>query len=302
MACGDAPVTNSTGLADQSRPDSTELATTVIARQAPMPDCPVNGKVLEGNTYYSVSQDLFIAITADSTTRDEQLGASHRKLLVYNANNCQLIEQETLPVDRSPDFNYQIADINYNSSAQQLAIRGTTQLYVYDLQQKTLTGPFKPQFSSERYGIDAQSGNIQQLEVWESYLIGYVQDYGAFVFKLNDKDQPVPVFPMAEYQDEMDSYSQAFLLPSDRGAQVILPTFNRRDRLFRINPVFEQPVALDPQTVATAQDNRFLLLRENDGNERAIVIDLKKRERADLPADIERKGNEDILDWMEVMQ
>jgi hypothetical protein len=129
-----------------------------------------------------------------------------------------------------------------------------------------------------------------------------VQDYGAFVFRLDDGESPGPVFPAAEYQDEIEAYHQAFLLPSDRGTQVLMPSYDRRDRLFRINPVFERPIALQLGESLTEQENRFLLLREDSSNERAIVIDLKNREQAELPSDIQWKSDEDVLDWMKVMQ
>ncbi|WP_421947153.1 hypothetical protein [Phaeodactylibacter xiamenensis] len=282
--------------------EPTDTIAPAIVRQAPRPDCPVPGKVLSGNTYNSPAQELYLAIVADSTTYDEKLGDSHRKLIVFNSSNCERLLEQTLPVDRSADFHYQIADINYNSAVQQLAIRGTTHFFLFDLEGRQLSGPFQPQFKSERYGVDAQSGNIQHLEMWESYLIGYVQDYGSFVFRLDDGESPEPVFPASEYQDEIEAYHQAFLLPSDRGAQVLMPSYDRGDRLFRINPVFERPIALQPREGLTAQENRFLLLREDSSNERAIVIDLKNREQAELPSDIQWKSDEDVLDWMKVMQ
>lgn len=303
-ACGDAPDTGT----NRTSQDTTAARDTLIApasrltRQAPKPNCPVNGRFLEGNTYYSTSQGLFVAIVADSTTRDEKLGESHRRFLVYNTVNCELISTTVLPVDRSPDFPYLLATINYNNAAQQLAIHGATQLFLYDLEARHLAGPFQPQFSSKRYGVDAQSGNIQQLEMWESYLIGYAQDYGAFAFKLNGKGKPTPVFPVAEYQDEVEAYSQAFLLPSDQGTQVLLPSYDRGDRTFRINPVFQRPILLKEQSPITAQNDRYLLLREAAGEERAIVIDLKEREKVELPSDIQRKDDEGVVDWMKVMQ
>lgn len=301
-ACSDAPISDQKDSAETTAPGSTDTSAATIVRQATRPDCPVKGKVLPANTYYSSTQGLLLAVVADSTTHDEKLGESHRKLLVYNTANCSLITENTLPVDRSPDFHYQLADINYNSALQQLAIRGTTRFFLYDLGKRKLTGPFEPRFSSERYGVDAQSGTIQQLEIWESYLIGYAQDYGAFVFRLNNGNTPTPVFPVAEYQDEVERYSQAFLLPSDRGTQVLMPSYDRRGRVFQINPAFKKPIALKPDAAITAQDSRFLLLREDSENEQAIVIDLKNRKKAELPSDIQRKSNEDVLDWMKVMQ
>lgn len=301
-ACSNPPSTQTETGIEKTTSEIADTSATAIARQSPKPDCPVSGSVLEDNTYYSAQQELLIAIAADSTTRDPKLGESHRKLLVYHANTCELISQQTLPVDRSADFYYHLAAINYNNAAQQLAICGATQFYLYDLKARSLSGPFQPQFATERYGVDAQSGNIQQLEMWESYLIGYAQDYGAFVFKLNGKNKPAPVFPAAEYQNEIAAYSQAFLLPSDQGTQVLMPSYDRRDRVFQINPAFSKPIALKKEVTLTAQDNRFLLLREDSKNEQAIVIDLKNRKKAELPSDIQRKSNEDVIDWMKVMQ
>lgn len=296
--CADSSSTET----EEAATEPTDTITPAIARQAPPPACPLTGKTLPGNTYHSLNQKLYLAVVADSTTFDEKLGDSHRKLLVFNTGNCELLMEQVLPVDRSADFNYQIASINYNSTVQQVAIRGTTQFYLYDLAKRELTGPIEPEFKGERYGVDAQSGIIQQLEMWESYLIGYVQDYGSFVFTLNNGAAPTPVFPEAEYQDGVEAYHQAFLLPSDQGTQVLLPSYDRKDRVFQINPAFKQPIPLKAGAMLHAQNNRFLLVREDNDNERAIVIDLKNREQAELPSDIQWKSDEDVLDWMKVMQ
>ncbi len=303
FSCGRRDADSQSGSTDEPAQPSDTIAAPLRAAQARTTKaCPVAGTVQAGNHYLSQQQGLYVVISADSTTRHPKLGASHRVLEIYDSRNCQRLVREVLPVDRAADFPYALAEINYNNAVQLLAIRGTTQFYLYDLAQRALRGPFQPQFPSKRYGVDAQSGTIQQLEVWESYLIGYAQDYRAFVYQLNGSTAPTPVLPLAEYERETQVFHQAFLLPSAQGAQILLPAYERRTRTFRINPAFEQPIKIDEAAIQLLQDGRFLLLRAREPSGAPVVIDLQARQRLELPEEVQAQGPAAVQAWLEVQE
>ena len=269
----------------------------------PQPSCPVKGEVLDRNRYFSAGQNRYVVIKSDSSTRHPELGPSHRVLEVYATPSCSLVQRQVLPVNVSPDFPYYIAAINYNSVSRLLAVHGAALIYLYDMKADALRGPFEPQFASERYGVDAQSGHIKQLEVWEDYLIGYAQDYGAFAFKLEANGQASPIMPLAEHESETQVFHQLFALRStDGGQQLILPSYERRSNTFKINPVFEAPAPLNTEDMRTTQNQRFVLLQDERSRRDAIVLDLLEHKRRTLPADISRADDDDIVDWMEMMR
>lgn len=279
--------------------------TNVLQAQSPPPKpaCDVDGKLLEENQYTDPELDLYVVIKADSSTHDPKLGASHRILEVYASTSCELLQREVLPVNVSPDFPYYMAQINYNNISQMLAIYSTEEVYLYDLSQQRLNGPFRPIFPSERYGVDAQSGHIQQLEMWEDYLVGYEQDYGAFAFKLKADGTAEPVLPLVEHENETQQFHQLFALASAGGGQqLLLPSYDRRSNTFKINPVFDEPIPLKMEDMRTAQNKRFVLLQDQRPRRDAIVLDLLEHKRRSLPGDINRADDDDIVDWMEMMR
>ena len=76
------------------------------------PTCPIQGKTLKNNSLWLPEQSALVTISSDSSTFDEKFGDSHRILSIYDTNNCQPTLQLTLPINRSPDFPYYLADIN----------------------------------------------------------------------------------------------------------------------------------------------------------------------------------------------
>lgn len=302
LACGRADTSSQSGASGRPAQQTDTATTLQPAKARSTKACPVAGTVLTGNHYLSPEQGLYVVIAADSTTRHPKLGDSHRVLAIYDSQTCQQLSRQALPVDRAPDFPYALAEINYNNAEQLLAIRGTTQFYLYDLAQRALLGPFQPQFPSKRYGVDAQSGTIQQLEVWESYLIGYAQDYGAFVYQLNGGAAPAPVLPIAEYERETQVFDQAFLLPSEQGAQILLPTYDRRTRNFRINPAFKRPMEIDEADAQLLQNGRFLLLPTREASATPVALDLRAHQRLDLPEAVQAQGPAAVQSWIEAQK
>jgi hypothetical protein len=290
--------------AEGTTPADTTTTTSLQAQSPPpRPACEVSGKLLEENQYIDIELNLYVVIKADSSTHDPELGASHRILEVYESASCELLQREVLPVNVSPDFPYYMAQINYNNISQLLAIYSTEEVYLYDLSQQALNGPYRPLFPSERYGVDAQSGHIQQLEMWEDYLVGYEQDYGAFAFKLKADGTAEAIMPLVEHESETQQFHQLFVLASSGGGQqLLLPSYDRSSNTFKINPVFDEPIPLKMEDMRTAQNKRFVLLQDQRPRRDAIVLDLLEHKRRSLPGDINRADDDDIVDWMEMMR
>lgn len=261
-------------------------------------NCQVSGEILEGNQFWAREQGILVVVKADSTTLDADYGPGHRILEVYDTKGCSRIERQVLPVDVSPDFPYYIAEITYNNNSNLVAVHGFNLIYIYDVENRRLLPQLKPQYLSKRYGVDAQSGMIQRLEVWEKYLAGFARDYGSFAFDLGDKQNPKPVLPFSEYEMETQVFRSLFLLESQGGYQAIMPSFNYEADEFSINPAFEAPIALNTDVQKSARNNRFLVLRQANQEKSAVAFDLKNLKRVALPANIATQQTKNILDWL----
>lgn len=278
--------------------DTSTMSRDIVARDTH--NCKIEGEMLDGNSFWARDQEVLVAIVADSTTYSADLEApGHRILEVYNTNDCSLIQREVLPIDESPDFPYYISDITYNNVTHLVGIRGTTSIYLYDVANKKLLPKLMPQFASKRPSIDAQSGMVQRLEVWENYLVGFAQDYGAFVYNLSNPQSPQAVMPYGEYKIQDGDYGSLFLLPADQDGkeQGIIPSYDRETGEFQVNPLFEQPRDVATQQVQkSARNNRYLVMR--DANNKAIAVDLQAHQQINLPADVASQATQQVLDWV----
>lgn len=257
--------------------------------------CDISGNILEGNSIFLHEISVQLVIKADSATLDPDYGESHRILEIYNTEDCSLLERKILPVNESPDFPYFLAEINYNHSSKMVAIRGVSDIYCYDVSARRLLPRMTPEYASERFGEDAQSGTIQRLELWELFLVGCAADYGAFVFDLSDGDNPRPVLPFSEYLDPLqERYCSLFLLPSVRGGvQALMPAYDLETGAFLLNPLFDAPVEIVQTGKVPIRHAEKLVLRDK-GNQ-AILIDLKERKRLELPEELRFAGDAELL-------
>jgi hypothetical protein len=262
-------------------------------------DCPVQGTFLTGNKLVLPEKQTIAYIIADSTTRDEQFGDSHRKLVVFDSESCEAKGNVTLPVNNSPDFPYYLARINYNNSSNLLGIRGFEKIFCYDLLNNKLLPELTPSYKAERYGEDAQSGMILRIEVWEQFLIGYARDEGAFAFDLRDPAAPVNVLPFAEYEINETTFASLFLFPSsDGGTQCLMPKFDIEKDEFSINPLLEKPAEIDNNVPASATNNRYLVLKLKDDQKTPLAFDLQNYQKVDLPQEVAAKPVQEIIEWM----
>lgn len=283
---------------------STVETTDTTSMSVPVkPSCQIAGTVLDGNQFWAKSENKIIAIAADEETKDKNLGDSHRILEVYDGTNCQQVFREVLPVNFSADYPYYLSEITYNNISKVIAIRGFEKIYIFDIANNKIVGPLVPKFLNQRYAEDAQSGMITRLEVWENYLIGHATSMGAFVFDLSNPTNPSPVMPAAEYEVEKGQiYNPLFLLKSmdkNDGHQALLPLYNADTGDFKINALFDKPKKIETNISKTFRNNRYLVLKELlDTESQPIAIDMAERKMLDLPADVAKMKDTDIIAWM----
>ena len=298
ISCGGG---SSAGQQEETDADSTTTESPAgyeNAQLRPQHDCEVSGEILEGNQFWIRAQELLVVIKADSSSFDQDYGPSHRILEVYDTKSCQRLERTELPVDVSPDFPYYIAEITYNNSSQAIAVHGFGNIFLYDVAKRQLSPQLQPQFQAERSGVDAQSGMIHRLEVWEKYLVGFARNYGSFAFNIDSIQKPEPVLPFAEHEVKTQVFHSLFLLQSENGLQAIMPSYNYETDEFSINPAFEKPIALNTDVPESARNNRFLVLRRQDAEKTGLAFDLQNRQLVQLPADMASQKTQAILNWL----
>jgi len=237
------------------------------------PTCPISGEILTHNQLWLPNHSLIACISSDSTTKEA----------------LRLV----LPINRSPDFPYYLVDGNDNKIGNIIAIKGIDHFYCLDLNKKRLLPPLRPTFKTPRPKVDAQSNQIQRLEIWENYIIGYAQDQGVFVFQINTPNNPSPVLPHVEYKVNENLYHSLFLLALEDKVQAIIPTYDWEEDRFEINPLFKEPIALQKMSSSNKLTNPYLVLRNAD-SKHGIAIDLNDRKMIDLPVAVQQQQNKEI--------
>ncbi len=261
-------------------------------------DCKPKAKVLEGNSLLIRESGAAVFIGADSTTFDEGMGESHRLLIVMDMERCKEKDREILPVNVSPDFPYRLADISYHRMRDVIAVKGLKTVLCYDMKKQQVFGPVFPAFKNERELADAQSGNIERLEIWEDYIIGYATDLGAFVFVIEEDNSLTPFLPAVEFPGRGLSYSSLFLIPTADGRmQAIIPSMEDQPPYgFSIEALFEQALELEGE--AQAIPPRFGLLGRMPAGEQ-VVVDVWEKKQIALPDNIKKATVEEVRKWLE---
>ncbi len=277
---------------------STPQSTGTLTPTRKVPTCSLKGKILDHNTVWLSQQERLVCISADSSTYDPKVGDSHRKLTIYNSTNCKQIFDWTLPINTSPDFPYYLADLTYNKNSHLVAIKGHQSIHCLDIETNKILPPVRPSFKTKRVAQDAQSGALIRLELWEDYLVGYAQDMGSFVFKINKDSSLKPVLPYAEFQVFETYFNSLFLIHSKGNkTQVILPQYDWDTEQFSIRPIFPEPVELEQNLVKSALNNRFIVLRTKQ-KDQVVAIDLKTAKEVALSKELQQKKTQEIVAWM----
>lgn len=222
------------------------------------PPCLAKDASLPNNWLHDATNHRLVAILADETTADAEYGPSHRILEVYETDPCKRLHRTELPPLSSPDLAYTLSKPTYNATSNLVAFSGEKTVYCYDLQAFKLLPPLQPAFKNQRIMEDAQSGDIEHLEVWESFIIGYAKDQGFFAFNLSTPSEGKQILPYAETANEQGEYLSLFVLPSQRAGfvQIIQPQY--RNNTLEINPLFPKPQNIELQKT---QDENLIIYR-----------------------------------------
>jgi len=267
-------------------------------------DCEVSDVHYDKNVMVIKELAQQVCIVSNASTKDKDLGDSHRILKVVNTTDCSIMLEKTLPVNRSADFPYYLIPNTYESQNQILAIQGFSSTYYCDLKNQKLIGPVVPQFLQSREAVDAQSGMVKGLTIWGHYLLGRSVDFGNFAFDITDVNNPKPVLPVAEYKiPKTEEYNNLFILDAGNGRyHALIPTtdIDAGGNLFDLDKVFQQPLKVNTTVAKNVQNNRFIVLNDStDPNQsKKVAIDMSSKKRVDLPASIANQKTGDILKWL----
>ena len=160
----------------------------------------------------------------------------------------------------------------------------------------------EPVYFKERTGEDAQSGLPLGLMVWNHFLFGYAQDFGAYAFDIGNKDQPKALRGIAEFaiEDELFEYNTLFLVEQNADTyQGIIPSMNEDEDAMELKVVFKNPIKINPSLPKGARDNRYLIFKDLAvSTEKRIVVDMQEAKEVILPKGIASKKSGEILEWL----
>ena len=282
-------------IAIDSSATTTPSATPSVSTATPpkKPDCLSGIEIFEENAFWVKELNKIISIQNDEND-------APTKLVVYEGEDCNIVLEKKLLTDDADDA-YFLSEITYNNNSHVIGIRGARKVYCFDAKTNALSRSFQPTFLNERFVEDAQVGVIRHLEVWENYMIGCAEGLGSFVCTAKE-GQLINIEPFAEFEIlEGELYHSMFLLESkNQTYQAILPKFDYNTNDLTINPIFDEPLYINPQINPRYRNNRFQILREiiSETQNNPIAVDMKTFNRVDLPAGIQKKQNTEIIEYL----
>ena len=264
-------------------------------------DCDIAGKVLKDNEIWIQEKELLVCIAADSTTLDPDFGESHRRFLVYNTSNCELIHEQTLPVNNSPDFPYYLSQELQDGPAAFVCCQGFDFTFCYDLNNKKSVPKLTPKYLSEREAQDAQSGMPMGLKMQGNFLFGLALNFGAFAFDLSNPQQPKALLPAAEFpmQDRMSHSSLFFIDQDGLSKKAIIPGFDEEESSVVLKKVFPSSDAVTDGVSKNVRNNRFIVLEDlHSSMGKRRVVDMIHQEEVKIPNEIAVKPVQEVLQWI----
>jgi len=145
---------------------------------------PASLPLYQSSVFLSDATGKTVQISADSTSFDERLGESYRVLKIFKEikGNEKELSRRLLPVNGSPDFRYQFADVYANDKNEWVVIQGHYFFFIYDVINDQLSEKIFPPKPKNFEAADAQSGRITTLAFEGNQLRGTAQDIGSFRF------------------------------------------------------------------------------------------------------------------------
>ena len=270
-------------------------------------ECKPQGKMIDENDLWIKEYDTWVCIVADSLSKDNvDFGDSYRLFDVYDTKTCQQINRTLLPVNRSPDFPYYIFKETYEAKNKVLCTAGFDFTFCYDVLNQKMLPKMQPQFLKERVGEDAQSGLPLGLVIWDHYLFGYAQDFGAYAFDLDNPNAPKSLKPAAEYKvaDALFEFNSLFLIEEEKGKyQGLIPMMNEDEDAMILKKLFKKTKKIFPTLPKNTQNNRYLIFKDMSLSENGrLAIDMQKKEVIKLPTKISTGNNKTIMKWLKTQK
>lgn len=259
--------------------------------------CETDNKVLPENTVVLPLQNVTAFICANETTKDKDLGESHRLFEVKSSPNCEVLFSQKLPINVSADFPYYITEEACNEKSGWIGIRGFQSVCAFNIQTKKLIPNLEPKFLRKQEAADASSGMISHLFFDENYMYGYAVDYGVFVFDMNKNGNQH--LAIKEYKG-----TQLFIFNREnKQKDFIIPivTFDENGTLdLKMKNVFDRSINVYPQTKFDFVKEKYIVLSEEIKPDQIsnLVIDMVNKKRIDLPKNIAEGSAQDAIRFL----
>ncbi len=143
--------------------------------------------IYKAPTFFSQETNKIVKLVADSTSYDKQFGESHRVLKIYTEDGGTEKELKSilLPVNSSPDFRYNFADVYAEGKEEWLMIQGYYFFFIYDVVNDHISENIYPPKPKSFEAADAQSASISQLYFEKDKIKGTAYDIGEFAIKMD---------------------------------------------------------------------------------------------------------------------
>ncbi len=274
-------------------PDTTAItaAPQTYASRATLQTCEPEGEILPGNSFDKFPPYLLtIAAHADETT------PAHRYVDLYDRQTCERIAHHLLPQDGSDDYPYYLANLQYIRFTRVAGIRGDRTVVGFDIDRREALPPVTPDFGKLDRVIGPDFGRIVHLEALEQFLIGYAQEAGSFIYRIEegklDQLQPLATGPVRGEE----APRRLFVLDhrQDGTSYLCVPTYDMEEGSFRPDMIF--PAAVNLRAGASRQLNKnFARVQLADGT--LYLVDLRNGRLLDTPAGMQSANDQALRDY-----
>jgi len=182
-------------LACKQTTQTTDVETKAVAQKDVKLNPVIDTKLLyQSPAFLSDATGKTIRIVADDTSYDEKFGESYRVLKVYQEINGEEreVSSRLLPVNASPDYRYNFADVYAKDQKEWVIIQGFYFFFLYDVVNDRLSEKIYPPKPKDFEAADAQSGRIISLSLKDKQLEGVAQDIGTFSMSINKLRRKFP--------------------------------------------------------------------------------------------------------------
>ncbi len=247
--------------------------------------------MLPGNSF-----DKFPPYLLTIAAYPDEVTTAHRFVDLYDRQTCRRIAHELLPVDGSDDYPYYLANLQYIRFTRVAGIRGDRTVIGFDIDKRAALPPVTPDFGKLGRATGPDFGRIVHLEALEQFLIGYAQEAGSFIYRIEngklDQLQPLATGPALGEEAPL----RLFILDhrQDGTSYLCVPTYDMNEGSFRPDMLFPSAVNLRPGAAKQLGKN-FAKVQLSDGT--LYLIDLRNGRLLDTPAGMQSADDKSLLDY-----